>query len=302
MPTETLQLPALDGRPLAATIHAPDGPPRAAVVLLGALGVPRRFYAGLAAWLAARDVAVLSFDYRGCAGSRKLPLRRDPATLLEWARLDASAAIDLARERWPDAPTWGLGHSFGGQALGLSPRALDLAGGIAVAAGSGDLGLHHPRMRRALRLHFELMLPVVGAVVGYIPGRLGLGQDLPRGVVREWARWALTPDYVRGALGLDATHFHRIAAPMHFIDISDDTYAPPRTTAALRAWFSRAPRTHRTITPAELGREQLGHFDVFRVGVGEPMWQHILTAITGEPARDEARDEAVEPAVASARV
>lgn len=295
MSSETLPLFALDGRPLAATLHSPPGPPRAVVVMLGALGVPRRFYAGFARWLAERGVAVLGFDYRGCGDSRSVPLRRDPAVLLDWARLDTSAAIDLAHARWPGLPIWAIGHSFGGQAIGLSPRGLDLSGAIAVAAGSGDLDLHLPRLRRSLRLQFHV-IPLVGALLGYIPGRFGLGQDLPQGVVREWARWALTPDYVRGALGLDATHFHRVDAPMWFFDISDDTYAPPAATAALRGWYTRARKTHRTITPAELGRASLGHFDCFRVGVGEPMWHEMLAAITGEaPTRDVAPQAAEQP-------
>lgn len=284
MPTETLRFPALDGRPLAATIHSPEGPPRAVLVLLGALGVPRRFYAAFAGWMAARGVAVLSFDYRGCGESRSVPLRGDPATLLDWARLDTSAAIDLAQDRWPGLPVWALGHSFGGQAIGLSPRGLDLAGAVVVAAGSGDLALHTPMMRRAMRVQFGVVVPAVAAVLGYIPGRLGLGEDLPRGVVSQWARWAFTPDYVRGALGLDATHFHRIEAPMWFFDISDDTYAPARPSAALRGWYSRARQVHRTLRPQELGRASVGHFGCFRRGVGEVLWGEVLAAVTGEPA------------------
>ncbi len=285
MPSQTLPLAALDGRPLASTIYTPEGPPRAAVVVLGALGVPRRFYAAMAGWLAERGVAVMTFDYRGCGESRSVPLRKDRATLLDWARLDVSAAIDRARELWPETPVWAIGHSFGGQALGLSPRGLDLDGAIAVAAGSGDVTLADPKVRRNLRVQFGVMVPLIGMTLGYIPGRLGLGEDLPAGVVRQWARWVFTPDYVRGALGLDATHYHRISAPLWFFDVSDDTYAPASATAGLRGWFTRAPKQHRTISPESLGRAKIGHFGVFRAGVGEPVWGEMLAAITGEPVR-----------------
>lgn len=283
MPSEEFTLTALDKRPLAATLFAPLGPPQAAVVVLGALGVPRRFYTRLAGWLAERDIAVLTFDYRGVGQSRAIPLRRDPATLLDWARLDASAAIDAALARWPDVPLWGLGHSFGGQAIGLSPRGLDLAGALVVAAGSGELSLYPAGQRQSFKVRLGLATSIVSTLLGYVPGRLGLGEDLPAGVVRQWAQWCDTPDYVRGALGAGETHFHRIDAPMWFYDFTDDTFAPARASAALRGWYSRAKATHRVIAPADLGLARLGHFGPFRAGATERLWDELLGVITGEP-------------------
>ena len=40
----------------------------------------------------------------------------------DWAGLDVSAAIDHAQRRWPTVPLTYVGHSFGGQALGLVPN------------------------------------------------------------------------------------------------------------------------------------------------------------------------------------
>lgn len=280
MPAQDLTLDALDGRPLAATLHAPDGPVRAAVVVLGALGVPRRYYRPFAAWLADRGVAVLTFDYRGCGESRTVPLRDDPATLLDWARLDAAAAIDLARARFGDV--WAVCHSFGGQALGLTPRGLDLAGAVVSGSANGDLSLYPPALRATYRLRLGL-LPAIVAMFGYVPGRLGVGEDLPAGVLQQWSAWCRTPDYARGALGREATHHHRIEAPLHFIDIADDTLAPARPCAGLRAWFTRAKVTHRVVEPAELGLRRVGHFGLFRPGPTELIWTEILTRVTGDP-------------------
>jgi predicted alpha/beta hydrolase len=293
MPTEEFTLEALDGRPLAATVFDPEGPVRGGLAVFGALGVPRRYYAPFAGWMSARGVGVLTFDYRGSGDSRSLPLRREPATLLDWARLDAGAAIDVARERWGSA--WAVGHSFGGQAIGLTPRGLDLAGGVVVAAGSGDLQLWSPIERARFRVRLGL-LPAVTGLFGYVPGRLGLGQDLPAGVLRQWADWCRTPDYARGALGLEGTHFHRITGPMHFYDFTDDTYAPAGPSAALRGWYSRAKVTHRQVAPADLGVKQIGHFGPFRAGPAEVVWHEILDAVTGEVRRVPAAARAVEAA------
>lgn len=278
-----LRFSAADGRVLAATLHLPPAP-RGALVVLSALGVPRSYYRRFASWMCDRDVAVLTFDYRGVGDSRSLPLRRDPATLLDWARLDATAAIDLALDRWPDLPLWGLGHSFGGQAFGLTPRARDLAGAVVVASGSGDLTLYPPALRRRYAFLLGTVLPVATTLTGYVPGRLGIGEDLPTGVVRQWASWCLTPGYVRAALGLDGTHHHRLDAPMRFYDFPDDTMAPLRAAAELRSWYTTAKVTHRTVAPAELGLESIGHFGFFRPGPTESVWTEIRDAVVGETA------------------
>ncbi|MDP2307763.1 MAG: alpha/beta fold hydrolase [Pseudomonadota bacterium] len=277
-----LTFPSLDGRMLAGTVHAPAGSPLGALVICSALGVPRPYYRRFATWMAARGVGVLTFDYRGVGGSLAGPLRDDPATLLDWGRLDVTAAIDKARETWSGLPLWALGHSFGGQSFGITPRGPDLAGAIVVAAGSGDLALYPPALRRLYQFQLGVALPIVTALTGYVPGRFGIGADLPAGVVGQWARWCRTPGYARGALGLDATHYHQIDAPMHFYDFPDDTFAPPAPSAELRSWYTGARVTHRTITPRELGLDKIGHFGFFRPGPTEAIWAELRAAVVGD--------------------
>jgi len=285
-----LRFSATDGRVLAATVHAATSAPRGALVVLSALGVPRGYYARFAAWLAARDIAVLTFDYRGVGDSRNGPLRKDPATLLDWARHDATRAIDFALDRWRGVPTWGLGHSFGGQAFGLTPRARDLDGIVVAASGSGDLSLYPPALRRRYAFLLGTAVPVVNAVAGYVPGFLGIGEDLPAGVVGQWARWCGTPGYARAVLGRDATHYHRITAPMRFYDFPDDTFAPLAAAAELRSWYTDADVVHRTIAPADIGLARIGHFGLFRPGPTEAVWGEIAASILGQTAATEYND------------
>ena len=276
-----LRFSAPDGRALAATVHAPAAP-RGALVVLSALGVRRAYYRRFAAWMCARDIAVFTFDYRGVGDSRDGPLRQDRATLLDWARLDAARAIDVARDRWPGVPLWGLGHSFGGQAFGLAPGAETLDGIVVAASGSGDLTIYPPALRRRYAFLLGTVVPVVSAVAGYIPGFLGIGEDLPAGVVGQWARWCGTPGYVRAALGPDGTHYHRVEAPMRFYDFPDDTFAPLAAAAELRSWFTAATVEHRTVAPADLGMARIGHFGLFRPGPTEAIWREIACSILGE--------------------
>lgn len=282
-----LTFPALDGRVLAGSVYTPEGRPDAALVICSALGVPRLYYGRFAEFMAKRGVAVLTFDYRGVGGSLAGPLRKDPATLLDWGRLDVTAAIDLALDRWPGLPLWGLGHSFGGQSFGITPRGRDLAGILVTAAGSGELALYPPALRRRYQLLLGAV-PIVTALTGYVPGRLGIGADLPAGVVRQWATWCRTPNYARGALGVDNTHYHRLDVPMWFYDITDDTFAPAAPSAELRGWYTRARVTHRTVAPKDLGMGKIGHFGLFRPGPTEAIWAEMRAAIGGDRVAERA--------------
>ncbi|MCA9544457.1 MAG: alpha/beta fold hydrolase [Myxococcales bacterium] len=275
-------LTALDGRALAATAYSPAGPPRAAAVVLNATGVPRRYYRRFAGWLSSQGVAVITFDYRGVADSALADPRTDDAQMLDWARLDASAAIDEALARWPEAPLWVVGHSFGGQALGLTPRARDLSGAIIVSAGVGDMSEFPTGFRLRFELPLRVFMPLATRALGYYPGWLGLAEDMPSGVVLQWRRWCLTRDYVRGALGPGETHYDRLELPLVHYEITDDDWAPRPAAYRLRSWFERATVAVRRVRPADIGQARIGHFGFFRAGATEALWREVLGYLLGE--------------------
>src|SRR5258708_14325190 len=122
-PSMDLMLPARDGVKLAATLFEPSTPNGMAILLNSGTGIPRRFYGAFAQHLSDRGFAVLTYDYRGI-GQSNAP---SSAAVEHWGAVDQSSVIDhLARLR-PGAP---LGHSFGGQVLGLADN-------IAGAAAAG---------------------------------------------------------------------------------------------------------------------------------------------------------------------
>ena len=112
----------------AATLFLPRGTKRHAVLINSATAVPRKIYRGFAAYLARRGCAVLTYDYRGIGDSRQQAMvgYNQPKSLVgfkasmsDWAALDVTAAVRWMRERYNTLPLTYVGHSFGGQALGL---------------------------------------------------------------------------------------------------------------------------------------------------------------------------------------
>lgn len=276
---EDVRFEALDGRTLAGTrFDAPSA--QAALVLNSALGVKRGYYARFAQWLAERGVSVWTYDYRGIGDSVVGHARDERGTLLDWGQQDVSGAIAAARSAFPGLPLFGLGHSFGGQAFGLAAHARDLDGVVVVAAGSGDLRLYPTY----LAWKYGILLgsvPIVHAAFGYVPRQLGLGEDLPTSVVGQWAQFCRTPGYVRGAIA--GTHYDEIRAPMAFVEVTDDDYAPRAAAAELRSWYTAARGVqHRVYAPADLGVDAIGHFGIFRRGPAERIWGDVRGFISAQ--------------------
>ncbi len=128
---------AADGYELAVTRFEARAPAFATLVLAGAMGVRQDFYAPLAQFLAENGVHVLTFDYRGMGWSRPATLRGFDADVSTWVERDLGAMLREAKGRAPDLPLCLLGHSLGGQILGVAPGNGDVRGAVTVTAGSG---------------------------------------------------------------------------------------------------------------------------------------------------------------------
>ena len=128
----------------AACRHmSPAVPPRRAALINSATAVPRKIYRGFAGYLASQGFAVVTYDYRGIGGSRPGPLRGYNVRMRDWAALDVAAAIDHMRAVRPNLPLTAIGHSFGGQALGLAPNNSEISRALFVAAQAGYWRLFH---------------------------------------------------------------------------------------------------------------------------------------------------------------
>src|SRR5689334_23360948 len=114
----SLRVPSFDRYPLGVSIVDPPGQARGTVIIHGATATPARFYVPFASFLAASGLRVVRYDYRGVGASRPPVLRGFAATMTDWAR-DAATVHRFVEERYPGGATAVVGHSFGGQLIGL---------------------------------------------------------------------------------------------------------------------------------------------------------------------------------------
>ena len=111
---------ASDGYPLIGTLYTPEHGIKANIVLCSATGVPQAFYRRFAEYATQFGYQVLTFDYRGVAQSAPKRLKGFTMSYLDWGTLDLAAAIDFLAQ--DPIPLFMVGHSYGGQALGLAPN------------------------------------------------------------------------------------------------------------------------------------------------------------------------------------
>lgn len=271
-----IAMPARDGYSLAATLHRPAHTSSAAVLINSGTGIRRGYYHKFARFLAENGCTVLTYDYRGIGGSRPRTLRGFNARMRDWAQLDmASAAEWCVRELQPDK-FFVLGHSAGGQLVGLAGIHHLVQGLVLVAAQSGYWRYWPARAHYRYALMWRL-LPLVTGAVGYLPGKLGIGEDLPRGVANEWAQWCRHPRYLLGCVAEhEQQHYHKLSVPLLAYSFWDDDYAPKLAVEALLREYASAKLTHIHFTANNSPAARIGHFGFFREQFRASLWQETL--------------------------
>jgi len=273
-----IQIQCIDGVNLAATLCLPSGQPDGVLVLCSALGVPRRFYGPLAGFLSSFGHAVITFDYRGTGGSLLPESQAATVGMAHWGRLDINAVLGVAMERFPGARLYALGHSCGGQLIGLAPNSERLAGAILVAAALPNWRLWAFPMNLALLALWYAAVPALCSKRASVPGRwLGFGNmDLPAGVLRQWARWARMDEFLFSASAqLDTGRYDTLRIPMLAVYATDDRYAPARAVKAMNRKYYHSPVQELVIDTRVAGQEPVGHLGYFRERLRGSLWRQV---------------------------
>jgi predicted alpha/beta hydrolase len=174
-----------------------------------------------------------------------------------------------------------VGHSYGGHAFGLLPNHERVARFVTFATGAG----WHGWMPWAEQLRVLAMWRVMGPLLtrwkGYLPwSLLGMGEDLPLPVYRQWRRWCGFPRYffddpaMRGERL--AERFAAVRTPIVALNALDDHWAPPASRDAFMAAYTNAECRHVDLHPASLGLRSIGHMGYFRASA-RPLWDEVLT-------------------------
>lgn len=275
MPAEKITIRAHDGYALGATCYRPDDDASHTVITINAAtAVPQRFYHKFAAFLAAKGYTVLTYDYRGTGASRPPRLRGFQAQASDWALLDMRGVVDHVRAAYRPRRLFHIGHSYGGQTVGLLPNGDQIDAVVTLSSQSGYWRLQGGFQKAAVCFHVHVTLPLLSHLVGYMPWRwIASAENLPKGVALQWSRWCRLPGYL---LDDDTLPVHRIGgfkAPILACSFADDDWGTPAAVDAMMGAYPNVIRRH--VIPDEYGLKSIGHFGYFRPQ-REKLWQETI--------------------------
>ncbi len=277
------EIVAADGNAIVARFFAPREPVKGAVLIVPAMGASQNYYEPFAGWLAAQGFLAATFDYRGTGLSRRGSLRGFDADIVDWARLDCTAMVESLSARARDKPLYWIGHSLGGQILPFVPSRDRVAKMVTVATGSGYWRENSAPLRRIVWWLWYVVAPLSLRFFGYFPGRrLRKVGDLPRGVMEQWRRWCLNPEYAVGAEGDRVRALYAsVNAPIVSLSFTDDEYMSARNTESIHGFYVNAPRKMKRIAPKDVGAARIGHFGFFRPAFEASLWRsHLLPELS----------------------
>lgn len=124
---------------LAATVYRPKSVVKKAIMMAPVTGIKRQFYHHFATYLAKHGFGVLTYDNEGIGDSLTTDLAKSDASLISWGRHDMPAVLDALQDEFSDASYHLIGHSAGGQLIGLMPNYESIASVFNVACSSGRI-------------------------------------------------------------------------------------------------------------------------------------------------------------------
>jgi predicted alpha/beta hydrolase len=279
---EAVEWRCADGEQLRGHFFAADGgTPGLPVLISAATGVPQTFYLRFAQWLAGQGHDVLAFDYRGIGLSLHGPLKACKASMQEWAQQDQVAAVEWLLQRTGASQVALVGHSAGGQMMGLLPNHNRVARVVGVAASSGWFSGMQPAFRLGARAMLLGAIPLGIRFKGYAPCTvLGLGENLPAKVALQWGQWCQAGGFATNAVRhTPEKDFHaEVRLPITVLHATDDSIATPETVADLLRAFPVAQKQVHFVKPADHGLKSIGHLDWFRSS-HQAVWPLMASAL-----------------------
>lgn len=265
---ESFWISCKDDYQLAAQFYpAQDHTKPYPILICPATGITKNFYHAFAEWLNQQGYSVLSFDFRGIGESLHGPLKNSTASINDWGIYDIPAAIETILDRTLAEKVIIVGHSAGGQLLGITSNYNKVAKVLAIAGSTGHVKGLKGKTKILAPVMFNVIFPISSFLKGYGATQfIGMGENLPKNVAKQWAEFCSKPGYVMNAIGksIFEDYHQEIQCPITSFWATDDEIATQANVKDLLRLYPNAPTKLIELNPQQHGYKQIGHMSMFK--------------------------------------
>lgn len=265
---ESFWISCKDGYQLAAQFYpALNSDKPYPILICPATGITKNFYHAFAQWLNQQGYPVLSFDFRGIGESLHGALKDSTASIHDWGIYDIPAAIEALLNRTQAEKVIIVGHSAGGQLLGIASNYHKVAKVLAIAGSTGHVKGLKGKTKILAPVMFNIIFPVSSFVKGYGATQfIGMGENLPKNVAKQWAEFCSKPGYVMNAIGktIFEDYHQQIQCPITSFWATDDEIATHSNVKDLLRLYPNAQTKLIELNPQQLGYKRIGHMLMFK--------------------------------------
>lgn len=277
-----IKIPCADNVLLAATSFTPslaiNNSIKGAILIAPATGIKRQFYANFATYLSQHGYGVITFDNRGIGESLTDKIKQSKADIQAWGEQDLPAVFEQLKKHFTNTHYHLIGHSAGGQLVGLMPNANELNSIFNVACSSGSLRNMHVSHKPKAHFFMNFFIPLSNTFFGYTKSHwVGMGEPLPKGVASQWRAWCNGSGYVKMAFGKTIhTHFYdEITVPSMWVNATDDFIANNKNTDEMLSVFTKMPFKKITLSAKDHNLNEIGHMKFFSRS-SKVLWPYVL--------------------------
>ncbi|WP_431166106.1 alpha/beta hydrolase family protein [Tenacibaculum halocynthiae] len=248
------------------------------VIILSATGVLQTYYYKFSKFLQTNNHTVYTFDYSGIGQSKTKPLTQFNTTVSNWATNDIQTVFQHIKKQHPTKNIKCIGHSLGGQLLGLVPSNKILDTVILVASQTNHYSFWNNFNKARVFFNWFVIFPFFTTFFKYFPSKSFIKmENLPRNVAREFSKWSQQKNYYFDLKVSNELFHHQISSKLIGYSCTNDKFAPKRAVDWMMLKYKNAKLTRKHLVPSDYDVQKIGHFGFFRSHFKNSIWQEFLT-------------------------
>ena len=275
---QNIFIEARDGFKLSSIIRRPNSKIKGVIQINCGTGIPQNLYFNLANYLTESGYVTVTYDYRGIGNSKPESLKGFQANLEDWGRLDMTSVFDWIDNEFPSERKIIIGHSMGGQLVGLMDNYDKIDTLILIASSTGYWKDMSSPFKWLMPPLWFLLIPSLVAFYGYANAKkLDQGENLPKGVALQWRDWCINPSYFDEHFKKSNTELFYDKFQIHIksIQIQDDPIANKITANKLIGYYKNAKIEVEEINPQTMGVKKIGHTGFFSRKFKDTLWNRL---------------------------